>query len=242
MKKLNDNESNYSTEIKNDFLAIRNWREDERPRERLDKHGAKTLSDAELLAILIGNGTHKFSALDAARELLEKYKTLSRLANANISELMSVRGIGFAKSITLMAAFELSKRIQSEPFILNTIHSSEEIAQYYIPKLRHLKKEIFIALLMNIKNQLIREEQISVGTLTSTLVHPREVFRTAITENAASIILMHNHPSGSPEPSPQDIQVTKNLIEAGKIIDIKVTDHIIIAGEKYSSLLSLGMI
>ncbi|MCX6153423.1 MAG: DNA repair protein RadC [Candidatus Kapabacteria bacterium] len=239
MTSKNNNQTNNNETT---FVSIRNWREDERPRERLVKHGSSVLSDSELLTILIGNGTRNFSAYDAARALLDKYKSLDRLVNADLSEFRSIPGIGFAKSIILSAAFELSKRIQSEPFDLKSIRSAEDIAQHYIPKLRPLKKEIFLVLLLNSSNKIIREEIVSEGILTSSLVHPREVFRCAITENAASVILLHNHPSGNPEPSKEDIIVTQNLKKAGDIIGIKVEDHIIIAGDSYFSMLSRGIL
>jgi len=225
------------------FRAIKDWREDDRPRERLAKNGASTLSDAELLAILISNGAKGFSALDIARELLVRHETLSSLASCDLSQFRQVRGMGSAKAITIAAAFEIGKRIQSESAMeKNIVRSPSEVAEYYIPRLRGNRVEIFYALLLNSSNQIFREIIISQGLLNTSLVHPREVFRIAITESAASIILLHNHPSGNSEPSKEDITVTQQLVEAGKLIDIKIIDHIIVAGNTFTSFVQRGLI
>jgi DNA repair protein RadC len=225
------------------YKAIRDWREDERPRERLLKNGASSLSDAEILAILISSGTKKFSALDIARSLLEKHSSLANLASCDPSEFRSVRGLGPARAVTLSAAFELSRRIESEPFdSRKVIHGPEDIAGYYIPRFRGARAETFHVLLLNTSNHIFRDVLVSQGSLNASIVHPREVFRTAITESAAGIILLHNHPSGNPEPSNEDINITRQLVSAGKLIDIKVLDHIIIAGEAYTSLVQRGII
>lgn len=223
--------------------TIKNWREDERPRERLLNNGASTLSDAELIAIIIRDGTVGKSALDIARELLGKFENLTNISSRDYSEFKQIKGLGQAKALTLSAVFEIAKRIQSEPFKNSeTIKTPDEIAKLYIPKLRGLKTEIFRVILLNTKNAIIREEIISQGTLNSTIVHAREVFKIAIAESAASIILLHNHPSGNPEPSTEDILLTRELINAGKILNIKVFDHLIIAGETYRSLFKMGLI
>jgi DNA repair protein RadC len=219
------------------YRAIRELRADERPRERLLRYGAETLADAELLAILIGSGTRGFSALDVARELLRRFENLTELSRRDVSELRSVPGIGQVRAIVLAAAFELVRRIQAEPFTARkVIRSPEDVARMYIPRLRGARKESFRVLLLNSANQVQREVLVSEGTLDASLVHPREVFRLAITESARSIILLHNHPSGNAEPSPQDIAITRQLVSAGKLLDIPVLDHIIIAGEGYTSL------
>jgi DNA repair protein RadC len=225
------------------YLTIRDWREDERPRERLVNHGPAALSDSELLAILISSGTKGFSALDAARELLKRHDSLGKLSTCDLSEFRQVHGLGNARAIGLAAAFEIGKRIAAEPHReRRAIRSPEDIAGMYIPRLRGLRNEVFYVLLLNASNQIFREVQVSEGSLNSSIVHPREVFRLAITESAASVILMHNHPSGNPRPSQEDINVTRQVIEAGKVIDIKVFDHIIIAGTEYTSLARLGLI
>ncbi|MFA6569881.1 MAG: DNA repair protein RadC [Bacteroidota bacterium] len=225
------------------FSPIRNWRQDERPRERLATHGSESLSDAELLAILISSGTKGFSALDAGRDLLEKYSSLSNLASCDLSELKKTKGLGPAKAVKLVAAFEIAKRVKAEPFSSKkNIRTPADIANYYIPKFHGEKKEKFYTLLLSSANKIIREVQVSEGTLNGSTVHAREVFKIAISESAASIILMHNHPSGSPEPSPEDIGITKQLVEAGNIVGIKVLDHLIIAGDSYTSFVQRGLL
>ncbi|MFC2131339.1 DNA repair protein RadC [Bacteroidota bacterium] len=229
--------------LENNHKTIKDWREDERPRERFKKHGAGSLSDAELLAILIRSGTRGYSAIDIARDLIEKYSNLSNLFSSDFSEFKSFKGLGDTKAITLAAAFEIAKRFQSEPYEnFKRIRKPEDIANYYIPRLRGAKTETFRALLLNASNNIFREIIVSQGTLNASLVHPREVFKTAISESAAAIILLHNHPSRNPEPSKEDIQITHQLIEAGEIIGIKVMDHIIIAGEQFRSFSQMGIL
>lgn len=225
------------------YKAIREWREDDRPREKLMKHGAETLSDAELLAILISSGSKGFSAIDAARLLLDTHVNLANISSCDYSQFKRVKGIGTAKAVTLVAAFELSKRIKQPDFKeSNIIKTPEFLAEAYIPKFRGIKKEIFMILLLNSSNQVFREVKVSEGSLNASIVHPREVFRIAITESAASVILMHNHPSGNHNPSKEDINITKQLVEAGNLLNIKVLDHLIIAGENYYSFARAGLI
>ncbi len=224
------------------YRTIRQWREDERPRERLLRYGAAVLSDAELLAILIGSGTHGFSAVDVARELLRRFGTLTELSARDVSELRAIRGMGPVRAVVVAAAFELARRLQAEPFTLRkSIRSPEDVARLYIPRLRGARTESFHVLLLNAAHHVIREVRISEGTLTASLVHPREVFRLAITESAAAIIALHNHPSGNTEPSPEDIALTRQLVQAGAVVDIPLLDHIIIAGETYVSLRERGL-
>ena len=225
------------------YKAIKEWNDDEKPRERLIKHGPETLSNSELLAIIIRTGSTSFSALDAARELLESAGSLSELAASDYSRFQSVKGLGAAKAVTLAAAFELGKRIETEPFdSRRVIRTPEDVANYYIPKLRGAKEESFRALLLNTANKIFRDVVVSKGSLNASIVHPREVFKTAISESAASIILMHNHPSGNPQPSDDDIRITRQLVKAGEIIDIKIFDHIIIAGDSFTSFAKEGLL
>jgi len=225
------------------YKAIRDWHDDEKPRERLAKHGAATLSDSELVAILIGSGTTKKSAIDLAREILDSLGGISNLITCDYSRFIQFKGIGPAKAITLAAAFELNKRIVLNPSdSKKALKSPEDVAGYYISKFRGLMTEEFYVLLLNTSNQVYRETIISTGSLNASIVHPREVFKLAITESAASIILLHNHPSGNPNPSKEDIKITKQLVEAGKHIDIKVIDHLIIAGNTYYSFLGNGLL
>ena len=241
MRNEKDNIDNSGNEIT--YKSIRNWKADERPRERLIQHGANSLSDSELLAILISSGTRGFSALDASRELLNKYKSITNLVSCDLSELKKTKGVGPAKAVKLSAAFEIARRIKIEPFSQKKIfRTPEDVARYYIPRFHGERVETFFILLLNSANQIFREEIIAKGTLNSSIVHPREVFRYAITESAAGIILIHNHPSGNSDASKEDLLITKQLVEAGKIIDIRILDHIIIAGEEYLSFAQKGLI
>lgn len=219
------------------FLSIKEWRKDERPRERFARLGGAALSDAELLAINIKTGTKDRTALDIGKDLLRLYGSISGIASRDVSELRKIHGLGEVKSITLLAALELAKRVESEPFSAKKIiRSPEDVAKIYIPKLRGERKEYFYALLLNSANQVFRDVVVSEGSLNASLAHPREFFRLAVTESAASVIALHNHPSGNTEPSKEDISITKQLSEAGKILGIPLHDHIIIAGETYTSL------
>lgn len=223
--------------------SIKDWRSDERPRERLATNGAKSLTDAELLAIIIRSGSANNSALDIARNMLEKHGSLTHLATCDFSEFKHFKGLGSAKAVTLAAVFEISKRVEAEPFSERTIiRSPEDVANFFISRLKTERREVFIVVMLNSSNQIIRYVNISEGSLNASVVHPREVFRLAIAETAASIILIHNHPSGNPEPSKEDISITRQLVETGKVIDIKVMDHLIIAGENYTSFTKRGLI
>jgi DNA repair protein RadC len=216
---------------------ITRWPKKERPRERLLQHGPHPLTEAELLGILLGKGTRKKTAIDLARELLDQYESLQKLFSRSPSELMKIKGIGSAKAATLSAAFELVRRIQSQKNIATaSFRRSSDVANHYIPLMRDLRKEVFKVLLLNRANRLIKEVTISEGTLEASLVHPRDVFREALLEPAAGVILIHNHPSGNPSPSEEDLRITKQLVEAGRLLGIKVYDHIILAGENYRSL------
>lgn len=216
---------------------------DEVPGTRLQQHGVHSLTDAELLSIIIGSGTRGASSVEIARELLRRNGDLQRLLSRDLSELTSVFGIANSKAIRLMATLECSRRLQKSPFATRkVIRSPADLASYYVPLLRGAVRETFRVLLLNTANQVYRENIVSEGTLNAATVHAREVFRIAITETAASIILLHNHPSGNLEPSKEDINITERLCEAGRIIDIKVLDHLIIAGESYMSFSERGML
>ena len=199
--------------------------------------GPQSLSDAELLAILLRTGMKGKSVLTIAQEIITKEKNLSGLASRSLDSLTKEAGIGKDKAATLLAAFELSRRIQSQSKLLSNkkITSPNDIAEIYIPLLRDELKEKFIVVCLNSANKVIKQETISIGNLNSSVVHPREIFKVAIDSSSASIILIHNHPSGNPEPSNEDIAITKKIVEAGKIMDIPVFDHIIIAGNTFTS-------
>jgi DNA repair protein RadC len=222
---------------------ITRWPKKERPRERLLQQGPQVLTEAELLGILIGKGTRKKTAIDLARELLDQQESLQKLFSRSPSELMKIKGIGSAKAATLSAAFELVRRIQSQSHISKaSFKRSSEVANHYLPLMRDLRKEVFKVLLLNRANRLMKEVTISEGTLEASIVHPRDVFHEALLELATGMILIHNHPSGNPSPSEEDLRMTKQLVEAGRLLGIKVYDHIIFAGECYRSLADEGLI
>jgi DNA repair protein RadC len=222
---------------------IKDWPVNERPREKLINHGPEVLTEAELLAILIGSGSGKVTAVDLAKTLFVEHKTLRSLAALSVADLKQFKGIGDARAVTIAAAFELARRLQSSPDAeRRIIKSPSDIAEQFIPTLRDLQQEVFLVILLNSANKIIKEITITKGLLNSSLTHPREVFRHAIVEHAASVILMHNHPSGNPEPSQEDISITKQIVEAGKVVGIPVHDHIIIAGGNFTSLAERGLI
>jgi len=205
--------------------------------------GPQHLTEAELLGILLGKGTRKKTAIDLARELLDRYESLQKLFSRSPSELTTVKGIGPAKAAILSAAFELVRRIQSRKGADRPLFKrSSDVAGHYLPLMRDLRKEVFKVLLLNRANRFIKEAFISEGTLDASVVHPRDVFREALLEPAAAIILIHNHPSGNPSPSDEDLRITKQLVEAGRLLGIKVYDHIILAGESYRSLADEGLL
>ena len=199
--------------------------------------GPQNLTDAELLAILLRTGTKGKSVLGIAQEIINKEVNLSVLASKSLDSLTKIPGIGKDKAATLLAAFEISRRIQSQSKLFSDkkISSPKDVAEIFIPLLRDELKEKFIVVCLNSANRIIKQETISIGNLNSSVVHPREIFKVAIDSLAASIILIHNHPSSNPDPSNEDISITKKITESGKIMDIPVFDHIIIAGSTYTS-------
>ncbi len=222
---------------------ITRWPKNERPRERLLQHGPEHLTEAELLGILLGKGTRKKTAIDIARELLDRYESIHKLFSRSPSELTTVKGIGSAKAAILSAAFELVRRVQSQKISDRaSFKRSSDVANHYLPLMRDLRKEVFKVLLLNRSNRLIKEVFISEGTLDASIVHPRDVFKEALLEPAAGVILIHNHPSGNPSPSEEDLRITKQLVEAGRLLGIRVYDHIILAGESYRSLADEGLL
>lgn len=222
---------------------IKDWPENERPRERLIKYGTEGLSDAQLLAIIIRTGGEGKSVLALAMELLDKFGGLKNIESASIVDLSLTKGLGKAKIAQLKAAFELGKRLMSEPIANNAVFSSSNLVySYFASRFKNAKKEIFLCALLDTKNRLIREVKVSEGTLTNSLIHPREAFKEAIRESAASVIFVHNHPSGDPVPSRDDIMVTERLKATGDIVGITVLDHVIIGDGTYVSLKEKGII
>lgn len=217
---------------------------DDRPREKLLMRGAQSLSDAELIAILLRTGTKGKSVIAIAQEIIQREKNLAQLAVKNLADLKKISGIGKDKAAALLAAFEISRRIlhQTKWYSSKKITSPQDVAEMFIPILRDEVKEIFLVVCLSSSNKIIRYERISIGNLNSSVVHPREIFKVAIENNSASIILIHNHPSENPEPSNEDIAVTKKIVEAGKMMDIPVFDHIIIAGSQYTSFVERRLI
>jgi DNA repair protein RadC len=220
------------------MLSIKNWPEDERPRERLIKYGPESLSDAHLLGILLrtGSGKDGKNAIDLGREILNRFGNLSALDAAAVREICQIRGVGLAKAVQVKASIELGKRVVSvHNGGLPRFKCCDDVASYYMPVMHNLKREQFRCVLLDGKNRVIKETKVSEGSLTTSVVHPREVFIQAIRESAVSVILVHNHPSGDPSPSQEDLKITERLVRAGEIIGIKVLDHIIIGDKRFFS-------
>lgn len=225
-------------------LTVKELPESERPREKLLDKGAQALSDAELLAILFRTGSREESAVRLAERLLvmQKEEPLEKLANLSLKDFLEIKGIGMVKAVTVIAALELGKRLVKAPSGRRfSVHSPQDAANYMMGRLRYEKKEHFILLLLDIKNHILASPTVSIGGLSASIVEPREVFREALRYAAAGMILIHNHPSGDPSPSKEDILITKKLAEAGNLMDVKVMDHIIIGDNRYISMQEAGM-
>ncbi len=215
---------------------IYEWPETQRPRERALDEGVESLSDSELLALIIAKGTAEHSAVQLGEALIQRFGSLGEIARRNPVEFMEIPGIGKAKAAAISAAFEMGRRAHlpdKEKVIL--IGKPSDVHAYMAPRIAHLPQETFWVLLLNTRGRLLRAVKISEGTLNATVAHPRDVFRTAIAENAASIVLVHNHPGGDSSPSPADVELTHQLVKAGDIFDIKVVDHVIITTNGYFS-------
>ncbi|SHG73710.1 DNA repair protein RadC [Virgibacillus chiguensis] len=222
-------------------IMIKDVPKDDRPRERLLKVGPGQVSNAELLAIILGSGTKSESVLSLSNRLLMHFEGLKLLNDATIEELIAIKGIGRAKGVLVLAAIELGKRMNGfQSGDRYVIRSPEDGADYIMEDMRILNQEHFVALFLNTKNQVIHRQTIFIGSLNASIVHPREVFREAVKRSAASIIVAHNHPSGDPTPSQEDIHVTRRLVESGKMIGIELIDHIIIGNRKFVSLKEKG--
>ncbi|MBC3918345.1 DNA repair protein RadC [Undibacterium sp. CY18W] len=224
-------------------MAINEWPEEQRPRERLIKHGASVLSDAELLAVFLRTGVAGKSAVDLGRDMISQFGSLSGLFSATIREFSAIHGLGSAKYAQLQAVLELAKRAISEELQESTSLSSPQSVKKYLQLLIGSKAhESFAVLFLDVKNRLITTEELFRGTLNHASVYPREVVKSALQHNAAAIIIAHNHPSGSCEPSSADLQLTTTLKQALALVDVRVLDHFIVANPKVYSFAENGQI
>ncbi len=228
---------------KESSFTVRDLPRQERPRERLQKFGAEALSAQELLALIIGRGIPKKSVMSIAQELITKFGNIKAIGQATIEELSQIKGIGLAKAAQIKASFELGKREELEPEFKNyDIKDPEAVVKAIRAGIKDKAKEHFKLILLNPRNKIIGISTISIGTLNASLVHPREVFKDAIKHSAASVVLAHNHPSGDPEPSEDDLKITKKLVESGNILGIEVLDHIVIGKNNFCSFKERGLI
>lgn len=222
---------------------IRAWPEAERPRERLLAGGPQALTDAQLLAIVLHTGDARRNAVQMGIELLAHFGGLGALAQATASELRGLPGVGPAKAAQLQAALELGRRAGAGPLARGArLRSSRDVFAHFGPRLRDRRQEVFAAVLLDGKHRVLQTLEISVGSLTQTIVHPREVFKPAVRESAAAIILVHNHPSGDPTPSAEDRALTARLVAVGEVIGIQVLDHVVSGDQRYVSFADEGWI
>ena len=222
-------------------VTIKDLPLEERPRERLVQFGPEHLSNAELIAIILRTGSANRSAIDLGKELLANYKDLRGIAKASLAELADQTGIGQAKAVQLKAAFELGRRVlTSNPFQLPSIRKPDDAYDLLKASFQDLDREHFKVVHLNTKNQVLKVETTAVGILSSSPVHPREVFKEAVKMSSAGLILAHNHPSGDPTPSQDDLLLTKRLYEAGEILGIRIIDHLILGDNRYLSLKECG--
>ncbi|PZE19970.1 RadC family protein [Paenibacillus xerothermodurans] len=222
--------------------TLRDVPNEDRPRERMMQYGAQALSNAELLAILLRTGTYQESAVHLAQRMLGHSGGLRSLVDMSLQQLTEIRGIGQAKGLQIQAGIELGRRLARTAMQETvTIRSPKDAADLMMEELRYLQKEHFVCLFLNTKNHVIGQETLSMGSLNASIVHPREVFRAAIKRSSASIICVHNHPSGDPTPSSEDVQITQRLVSAGDIVGIDVLDHIVIGDQTFVSLKEQGL-
>lgn len=221
---------------------IKDFPVEERPRERLMKYDSSSLSNSELLAIIMGKGTREKNVLDLSTEILTKYD-LTKLSQESVNSLNKINGVGIAKACQIVACFELGRRLNSYfKESMPPISCPDDVFKLLNPKLKFKKKEHFIGLFLDTRKRLIKEETMFIGTLDTSVIHPREILKSAIKESASALIIAHNHPSGDPKPSSEDIRITKQIVKAGDIIGIPVLDHVIIGLQEYTSLRDDGEI
>lgn len=227
------------------YRTIKEWPEEDRPREKLLHNGAQSLTEAELLAIILrtGNASTKETALDHARTLLKRFNGLRGIDEASPKELRVIKGLGSAKLAQIKACLEMGRRLGRQTWKAGEpLKSPENVFRHFQDKFRKLKREVFYAVLLNNKNRKIREVKISEGSLTASLVHPREVYNPVIRESAAAVLFVHNHPSGDPTPSQEDMEITRRLKEVGEVMGIRVLDHVVIGHDRYFSFSDRGML
>lgn len=224
-------------------MALARWPAGDRPRERLRSQGLTALADAELLALQLGSGAPGQSAVEVAREMLATYGSLAEIGAREVSELARQRGVGPAKAARLAAAFEMTRRLRARPLGARVILGAPAaVFAAFRPLMEDLKREVFRVALLDAKNGLLRDCVISEGTASASFVHPREVFKPAIVESAASVILLHNHPSGDPTPSREDVRLTRQLVECARLLDLRLHDHVIVGRGRFVSFAEQGMI
>ncbi len=213
----------------------------ERPRERLEREGPESLALVELLALVLRTGAPGYGAVRLAQSLVERFGSLDALARAGTAELRAITGMGPAKIGSLRAAFEIGARLLRTPVTPGEkLHSPEQVAAHFGARMRRYRQEVFVVLLLDSRHRLIGEVEVSRGSLNQSLVHPREVFAPALRESAAAILVVHNHPSGDPQPSREDLEVTQRLVRAGEILGIRVVDHLVIGGLEFTSFARTG--
>ena len=228
----------------NTIQSIKNWAAEDRPREKMLTKGREALSDAELIAILIGSGNSNESAVDLSRRILKDVNdNLIQLSQLNTNDLMSYNGIGEAKAVSIVAALELGRRRRfAETAQQQHIHNSKEAFEYFYMQMSDLQHEQFWVMLLNPKNKVIKLVKVSDGGINGTTADPKRIFKIAVENNATALMLCHNHPSGSVKPSDSDITLTKNIINGGKLLEIKILDHIVIGIDNYFSFADSGLI
>jgi DNA repair protein RadC len=227
------------------YQTIKDWPAEDRPREKLLEKGAQALTDTELLAIIlrVGNASTGESAIDHARLLLHQFGGLPGLDQASAKEMTGVKGIGPAKVAQIKACLEIGRRCGNHKWQPGAaLRSSEEVFHHFRDQLGKEKREFFYVVLLDNKNKKIRDVKVSEGSLTASLVHPREVYNPVIRESAAAVIFVHNHPSGDPAPSPEDIEITRRLKEVGQVMGVRVLDHVVIGSDRYFSFSDKGML
>lgn len=223
-------------------LPIKAWAMEDRPREKMLARGHESLTDAELIAILLGSGTREISAVELARNIINAIGSIDKVARADIKTLTKIKGIGEVKALTLAAAFELGRRKSREEIEEARITSSDMAARYLMQKIGDSDQEVFYVLYLDRKNAIKAEKRISIGTISSTVIDIRVIFKEAVSQLASAIIVAHNHPSGNLQPSQADKEITHKLRDAAKLFDISLLDHVIVTSKNYFSFADSGML